>query len=169
MLSSITLSALVLTSLSAAPVGDQNKTCSTTKAVAVAAKKDIVETAVSVGSFKTLAAALGAADLVSALQGDGPFTVFAPTDDAFANLPKGVLENLLKPENRDQLTNILTYHVVPGRVAAADVIELSNATTLNGQRAPIATSDAGVRVAGAQVVKTDVECSNGIIHVISNV
>jgi len=169
MLSSITLSALVLTGMSAAPAGDQGSTCSTTKAVAVANKKDIVETAVAAGSFKTLATALGAADLVGALQGEGPFTVFAPTDEAFANLPKGVLDNLLKPENRGQLTNILTYHVVAGRVAAKDVIELSNATTLNGQRAPIATSDAGVRVAGAQVVTTDIECRNGIIHVIDQV
>ena len=134
-----------------------------------AAGKTIVETAVAAGSFKTLAAALDAAGLVEALQGDGPFTVFAPTDEAFAKIPAATLETLLKPENRGMLTSILTYHVVPGRVAAADVVALDNAAALNGQRIAIHASDAGVEVAGCRVVKTDIECSNGIIHVIDTV
>jgi len=132
-------------------------------------KKDIVDTAVAAGQFKTLAAALQAADLVDALKGKGPFTVFAPTDAAFAKLPAGTVEGLLKPEARSALTGILTYHVVPGSVGAADVVKLSNATTLNGQRVDIAVKDGGVMVDGAKVVKTDIYCSNGVIHVIDAV
>jgi uncharacterized surface protein with fasciclin (FAS1) repeats len=129
---------------------------------------DIVDTAVQAGSFKTLAAALTAADLVGALKGDGPFTVFAPTDDAFAKLPKGTVEELVKPENRGVLTAILTYHVVPGRVMAKDVVNLTNATTLNGQKIDIALGK-GVKIDNANVIKTDIECSNGVIHVIDRV
>lgn len=132
-------------------------------------KKDIVETAVAAGQFKTLAAALQAADLVDALKGKGPFTVFAPTDEAFAKLPKGTVEGLLKPKSKDALTGILTYHVVAGSVQAADVVKLSNATTLNGQRVDIAVKDGGVMVDGAKVVVTDIKCSNGVIHVIDSV
>ncbi len=132
-------------------------------------KKDIVDTAVAAGQFKTLAAALQAADLVDALKGKGPFTVFAPTDDAFAKLPKGTVEGLLKPEAKGALTGILTYHVVAGSVEAADVVKLSNATTLNGQRVDIAVKDGGVLVDGAKVVATDIQCSNGVIHVIDSV
>ena len=132
-------------------------------------KKDIVDTAVAAGQFKTLAAALQAADLVDALKGKGPFTVFAPTDDAFAKLPKGTVEGLLKPEAKGALTGILTYHVVAGSVEAADVVKLSNATTLNGQRVDIAVKDGGVMVDGAKVVATDIQCSNGVIHVIDSV
>ncbi|MDA1159614.1 MAG: fasciclin domain-containing protein [Planctomycetota bacterium] len=132
-------------------------------------KKDIVETAVAAGQFKTLAAALQAADLVDALKGKGPFTVFAPTDEAFAKLPKGTVEELLKPKSKDALTGILTYHVVAGSVQAADVVKLSNATTLNGQRVDIAVKDGGVMVDGAKVVVTDIKCSNGVIHVIDSV
>jgi uncharacterized surface protein with fasciclin (FAS1) repeats len=131
--------------------------------------KDIVDTAVAAGSFETLAAALTAADLVETLKGEGPFTVFAPTDEAFAKLPKGTVETLLKPENRDQLVGILTYHVVPGRVTAEQVVELDVAGTVNGQRLAIEMKDRKVFVAGAQVVKTDIEASNGIIHVIDTV
>lgn len=134
-----------------------------------AAEKDIVDTAVSAGSFKTLAAALQAAGLVDALKGDGPFTVFAPTDEAFAKLPAGTVETLLKPENRDQLVGVLTYHVVSGKVAAKQVVELSGAKTLNGQRVDITVADGGVSVDQAKVVTTDIECSNGIIHVIDSV
>jgi len=130
--------------------------------------KDIVDTAVSAGQFKTLAAALEAADLVDALKGDGPFTVFAPTDEAFRKLPAGTLDTLLKPGNKDLLTSILTYHVVPGRVMAKDVVARTSATSLNGQRIDIMT-DGGVMVDNASVVKTDIRCSNGVIHVIDTV
>lgn len=129
---------------------------------------DIVDTAVENGSFKTLVAAVKAAGLVDALKGEGPFTVFAPTDEAFGKLPKGTVESLLKPENKDQLVAILTYHAVAGRVPASQVVGLTGATTLNGQRVDISTAD-GVKVDGANVVATDVECSNGIIHVIDSV
>lgn len=130
--------------------------------------KDIVATAVGAGSFKTLVAAVQAAGLVETLQGPGPFTVFAPTDEAFAKLPKDTLESLLKPENKDQLTAILTYHVVAGQVLAADVVKLDAAGTVNGQRVKIATKDV-VRVNQANVVKTDIACKNGVIHVIDEV
>lgn len=130
---------------------------------------DIVDTAVGAGQFNTLAAALEAADLVDTLKGDGPFTVFAPTDEAFAKLPEGTVESLLEPENRDQLVAILTYHVVPGKVYAADVVNLSAATTVNGSNVTIAASDAGVRIDNANVIKTDIAASNGVIHVIDAV
>lgn len=130
---------------------------------------DIVETAVSAGSFNTLAAALKAAGLVEALQGEGPFTVFAPTDDAFAKLPEGTVESLLKPENKEQLIAVLTYHVVSGNVKAAQVVKLKNADTLNGQRVDIKVADGKVKVDNANVVKTDIECDNGVIHVIDSV
>ncbi|MGB1125813.1 MAG: fasciclin domain-containing protein [Phycisphaeraceae bacterium] len=138
------------------------------KTVQVAAQMDIVDTAVAAGSFKTLAAALGAADLVDALKSDGPFTVFAPTDEAFAKLPKGTVETLLKPENKALLTAILTYHVVPGNLAAEHVVGGAPLKTLNGQKITLDTSD-GVKVDGANVVKTDISTSNGTIHVIDAV
>lgn len=131
--------------------------------------KDIVEVAVAAGSFNTLAAALQAAGLVDTLKGDGPFTVFAPTDDAFAALPEGTVENLLKPENRDQLVEILTYHVVPGKVLAADVVKLEKAKTVNGSDVKIKVADGSVNVDNATVVKTDIGASNGVIHVIDSV
>ena len=130
---------------------------------------DIVDVAVSAGQFETLAAALEAADLVNTLKGDGPFTVFAPTDEAFAKLPKGTIENLLKPENIDQLTAILTYHVVPGKVYAADVVKLESATTVNGSDVMIRANEKGVNVNDARVIKTDIGASNGVIHVIDTV
>ncbi len=130
---------------------------------------DIVDTAVAAGQFNTLAAALEAADLVGTLKGDGPFTVFAPTDEAFAKLPEGTVESLLKPENREQLVAVLTYHVVPGKVAAADVVKLSGATTVNGAEVSINTEAGTVKVDNATVVATDIEASNGIIHVIDTV
>ena len=130
---------------------------------------DIVDVAVSAGQFNTLAAALQAADLVETLKGDGPFTVFAPTDDAFAKLPEGTVESLLKPENREQLVAILTYHVVPGSVYAADVVTLSAATTVNGADVSIDVQDGTVLVDNARVVKTDIGASNGVIHVIDSV
>ncbi len=130
---------------------------------------DIVDTAVKAGSFKTLAAALKAAGLVDTLKGEGPFTVFAPTDAAFAKLPAGTVENLLKPENKDQLIAILTYHVVAGKVAAADVVKLDSAKTVQGQSVAIKVANGKVSVDAANVVKTDINCSNGIIHVIDAV
>lgn len=134
-----------------------------------AADKDIVTTAVDARSFQTLAAALEAAGLVSTLQGEGPFTVFAPTDDAFARLPEGTVENLLKPENKSRLVAVLTYHVVPGSVSAAEVTKLNAAKTVNGQRVEIQVKDGSVLIDQARVVKADIGCSNGIIHVIDQV
>lgn len=134
-----------------------------------AAEADIVSTAVGAGSFGTLAAALKAGGLVETLQGKGPFTVFAPTDEAFAKLPAGTVETLLKPENKDKLVAILTYHVVPGEVEAKDVVKLSGATTVNGQQADIRVEDGKVFVDQAQVVTTDIQCTNGVIHVIDQV
>ncbi len=131
------------------------------------AKKDIVATAVDAGSFKTLAAALQAAGLVETLQGKGPFTVFAPTDEAFAKLPAGTVEGLLK--DKAKLTAILTYHVVAGNVMAADVVKLHDAKTVQGQSVTIVTKDGKVTVDNAKVVKTDIECTNGVIHVIDSV
>src|SRR5690349_23274952 len=131
--------------------------------------QDIVDTAVGAGQFKTLAAALKAADLVATLKGPGPFTVFAPTDEAFAKLPAGTVEDLLKPENKAKLTEILTYHVVPGRMPAAKVTAMSSAPTVNGKALSIATANGGVTVGGAKVVKTDILCTNGVIHVIDAV
>jgi len=136
------------------------------------AKKDIVDTAVAAGSFKTLAAALGAADLVTTLKGEGPFTVFAPTDEAFAKLPPGTVETLLKPENKDKLKEILLLHVVPGQAYAADVVKLKEAKTAGGKTVSIST-EGGVKVGTAtgkaNVVKTDIKAGNGVIHVIDAV
>ena len=132
-------------------------------------KKDIVETAVAAGSFTTLAKALDAAGLVETLKGPGPFTVFAPTDEAFAALPAGTVESLLKPENKAKLQAVLTYHVVAGSVRAADVVKLKSAKTVNGQSVTIKTANGGVTIDGAKVVKADIETSNGVIHVINKV
>jgi uncharacterized surface protein with fasciclin (FAS1) repeats len=137
--------------------------------VTASEKKDIVDTAVAAGSFQTLAKALDAAGLVETLKGKGPFTVFAPTDEAFAKLPAGTLDELLKPESKDKLTAILTYHVVPGKVLASQVVNLKSAKTVNGQSVTIATDGGTVMVDDAKVVKTDILCSNGVIHVIDSV
>jgi len=135
----------------------------------VQARADIVDTAVRAGQFKTLAAALQAAGLVDTLKGPGPFTVFAPTDAAFAALPAGTLEDLLKPENRKKLVAILTYHVVPGRVTAAQVAGMESATTVQGGKLMISDSNDAVTVNGAHVVSADVAASNGVIHAIDKV
>jgi uncharacterized surface protein with fasciclin (FAS1) repeats len=141
-----------------------------TTAKAAASTADIVDTAVAAGSFKTLAAALTAAGLVDTLKGPGPFTVFAPTDEAFAKLPAGTLDDLLKPDNKAKLAAILTYHVVPGKVAAADVVKLKMAKTVNGKDVTIAITGADVMLNGTtKVTKTDIAASNGIIHVIDSV
>jgi uncharacterized surface protein with fasciclin (FAS1) repeats len=134
-----------------------------------AAEKDIVDTAVAAGQFKTLASALDAAGLVGTLKGEGPFTVFAPTDEAFAKLPAGTLEDLLKPENKDQLVAILTYHVVPGKVEAADVAKLDEAKTVNGKMVDIKVEGDTAMVNNAKVTKVDIPASNGVIHVIDTV
>lgn len=132
-------------------------------------RQDIVDTAVNAGTFSTLAQALKAADLVETLKGPGPFTVFAPTDEAFRKLPSGTLEVLLKPENKEQLRSILTYHVVPGHVTAADVVKLTSAKTVNGQELRISVLKGVVRLNDAEVTKTDVAATNGLIHVIDRV
>ncbi len=149
--------ALVALMLAAAPI------------FAAGHEKDIVDTAVAAGSFKTLVAAIKAAGLVETLKGKGPFTVFAPTDEAFAKLPAGTLDTLLKPENKEKLKGILTYHVVAGKVMAKDVVTLKEAKTVNGQMLTIAVKDGKVMVNNANVVKTDVAASNGVIHVIDAV
>lgn len=131
--------------------------------------KDIIETAVAAGEFKTLAAALTAAGLVDTLKDEGPFTVFAPTDEAFGNLQGGVVESLLEPYNKQKLTAILTYHVLPGKVMAADVVKLTGAKTVQGSEVSIEVVDGKVMVDNAEVVKTDIECTNGVIHVIDAV
>ena len=133
------------------------------------AESDIVDTAVNAGSFSTLVAAVKAADLVSTLKSDGPFTVFAPTDEAFAKLPKGTVENLLKPENKDQLIAVLTYHVVAGKVPASKVVGIDSAATVQGGKVSVKVDGDTVMINDSNVVKTDIACSNGIIHVIDNV
>jgi uncharacterized surface protein with fasciclin (FAS1) repeats len=132
---------------------------------------DIVDTAVSAGSFKALAAALGAADLVDTLKGAGPFTVFAPTDEAFAKLPEGTVDDLLKPENKEKLAGILTYHVLSGEVMASTVVTMDGkkAKTVNGAEVTIGVKDGKVTVDDANVVTTDVKASNGVIHIIDSV
>ncbi len=132
-------------------------------------KKDIVDVAAANGSFLTLVAAVKAAGLVDTLKGEGPYTVFAPTDEAFAKLPAGTVENLLKAENKDKLVAILTYHVVSGKVMAADVVTLTSAATVQGQSVNVATNNGAVMINDATVVKADVKATNGVIHVIDTV
>src|SRR5690606_32469570 len=153
----------------AAPLANAAGTGEAAAAKPARATADIVDTAVAAGQFKTLAAALQAAGLVGTLKGEGSFTVFAPPDEAFAALPAGTVESLLKPENREKLTAILTYHVVPGRHAAADVSGMATATTVNGEAVDIRSAGSGVMVDGARVVKADIAASNGVIHVIDKV
>ncbi|MEX0328133.1 MAG: fasciclin domain-containing protein [Ruegeria sp.] len=140
----------------------------TTSAMADGHGKDIVDTAVGAGSFGTLVAAVQAAELVDTLKGEGPFTVFAPTDEAFAALPEGTVETLLKPENKDQLVAILTYHVVPGKVMSGDLSDDMTAATVQGGDITI-DLDNGVMINDANVVQADIETSNGVIHVIDKV
>jgi uncharacterized surface protein with fasciclin (FAS1) repeats len=132
-------------------------------------QKDIVDTAVAAGDFNTLVAAVQAAGLVETLQGEGPFTVFAPTDEAFAKLPDGTVEALLLPENKDKLVAILTYHVVPGKVTSDQVVKIKEAKSVNGKNIPIAVDGGTVKVDNAKVVKADIMTSNGVIHVIDTV
>jgi uncharacterized surface protein with fasciclin (FAS1) repeats len=131
--------------------------------------KTVVEVAVGSDDFKILVAAVKAADLVETLSGKGPFTVFAPTDEAFAKLPEGTLKELLKPENKKKLASILTYHVVPSKVLAKDVVELKEAKTAQGSKVKIKVKDGEVMIDNAKVVKTDIACKNGVIHIIDAV
>ena len=133
------------------------------------ANEDVINTALAAGQFKTLTTAINAAGLTATLEGPGPFTVFAPTDAAFAALPPGTVENLLKPENKAQLVAILTYHVVPGAVTSADVVKLTEAKTVNGNTVAVHTTGKSVMVNNAHVVTTDIAASNGVIHVIDGV
>ena len=144
-----------------------NMTAVSSSSTANMGKKDIIDTALAAGSFNTLAAALTEAELIGALKGDGPFTVFAPTDAAFAKLPSGTVENLLKPENRDQLISILTYHVVPQKLDAKSVLGGEAFVTLNGQRINVNAAEG--EIDQATITKTDILCTNGIIHVIDEV
>jgi uncharacterized surface protein with fasciclin (FAS1) repeats len=138
-------------------------------AVVRAEPGDVIETAVAAGSFKTLAKALDAAGLVTTLKGSGPFTVFAPTDAAFAKLPAGTLETLLKPENQEKLRRILTYHVVAGKVMASDVVKLQSAKAVSGDTIMVKVQNGVVHVDNATVTKTDITASNGVIHVVDSV
>lgn len=164
-----TVSSLLVSLVVAACGGAATAEPTTNTAAAAQTKSDIVDTAVGAGSFKTLAAALKAADLVDTLKGPGPFTVFAPTDEAFAKLPPGTLDSLLKPENKSKLQGILTYHVVSGRVGSDKVVALNAAKTVQGAEVKLSHNADGVMVNGAKVVKTDIACSNGVIHVIDSV
>lgn len=162
--------ALVLASVTVGQVCEAAKDASSAASAAHRhANSDIVDTAVRAGHFTTLVAAVKAAGLVETLKGEGPFTVFAPTDEAFKKLPAGTVETLLLPENKAKLVAILGYHVVPGRLAAADVTSRSGALTVNGQRLAFRTNADAVSVDGATVTKADLACSNGIIHVIDRV
>ncbi len=156
------LASVAFSTIPSATAGDHGKTVR-------AATVDIVDTAVSAGAFNTLVAAVQAADLVDTLKSDGPFTVFAPTDEAFAKLPAGTVESLLKPENKAQLVAVLTYHAVPGKVASGDLAgKRLEAKTVQGTTVDIDATE-GVRVDGANVVQADIMTSNGIIHVIDRV
>lgn len=160
--------ALLTATLTVTPSLRANEAAGAKTAATCAAEKDLVGVAVGADNFKTLVAALKAAGLVETLQGKGPFTVFAPTDEAFAKLPAGTVAELLKPENKQKLVAILTYHVLPGKVMAADVRSMK-AKTVNGQELNIQAADGKVTVDNAKVVKTDIAAANGVIHVIDTV
>ncbi|MEQ8766672.1 MAG: fasciclin domain-containing protein [Planctomycetota bacterium] len=171
------LTLLLSTILATAPLASAQECasskCQKPKAQAVTvswhADQDIIDTAVAAGSFETLAAAVKAAGLIDTLKGDGPFTVFAPTDEAFAKLPEGTLETLLKPENKGLLKSILTYHVVSGKVPAEKAMKLTRGETVNGQSIDLRVEGGKLQVDGAQVIKADIQCTNGVIHVIDTV
>ena len=150
----------------AAPAND---TAPASPAATPATKSDIVDTAVAAGSFTTLVAAVKAAGLVETLKGPGPFTVFAPTDDAFKKLPAGTVETLLKPENKGKLVDLLKFHVVSGHVSSKEAMGVSSAKSLLGKDLKIAPMNGGLSVGGAMVIKADIECSNGVIHVVDTV
>ena len=143
--------------------------CNYSKSAKADVKADLVDTAVSAGSFSTLVTALEKTDLVSTLKGDGPFTVFAPTDEAFAELPAETLAELLRPENKDKLASILTYHVVPGKVMSEEVVNMKLAKTVNGKSLSIDADSSGVRIDNANISQADIVTSNGVIHIIDKV
>ena len=157
-LNRISLAAVALIALVSAPVFADDDS-----------EKDIVDIAAGAEDFTTLVAAVKAAGLVDTLKGDGPFTVFAPTNDAFAKLPKGTVESLLKPENKKKLVAVLTYHVVPGKVLAGDVVKLSKAKTVQGSEVKVSVDGGKVKIDDAEVIKTDILCKNGVIHIIDSV
>ncbi|MEO8270031.1 MAG: fasciclin domain-containing protein [Aureliella sp.] len=148
---------------------EKKPTKGTTSAKVSDETKDIVDTAVAAGEFKTLAAALKAAGLVETLKGKGPFTVFAPTDAAFAKLPKGTLDDLLKPANKEKLTKILTFHVLPKKETVANLAKMKMAKTVEGSELKIADKDGKLMIGKAQMTKTDIECANGVIHIVDTV
>lgn len=161
---------LLVTSLVLAACGEAaTKPAQDATSAESAGKADIVETANSAGQFKTLLAAVKAADLEATLKGDGPFTVFAPTDDAFAKLPPGTVDSLLEPKNKAKLQAVLTYHVVPGKVMSTEAVKLKSAKTVNGKELALDASSGSLKVGGANVVKADIAASNGVIHVIDTV
>ncbi len=153
----------------ATPESSAENSAASPASEAAAPARNIVETATAAGSFTTLVAAVKAAGLAETLSGSGPFTVFAPTDDAFAKLPAGTVEGLLKPENKDKLVAILTYHVVPGALMAKDVVDGSKLMTVQGQELSLSIDGSKVMVESAMISKTDIAASNGVIHVIDSV
>jgi uncharacterized surface protein with fasciclin (FAS1) repeats len=165
----VVTAAVVVTGAMSVTSVDAKTKKTTSKKSSMKKTADIVDTAVAAGSFKTLAAALNAAGLVDTLKGKGPFTVFAPTDEAFAALPAGLVDKLLKPANKEALTKILTYHVVSGKVLAADVVKLTSAKTVEGSEVAVKVAGGKVTVDAANVIKTDIIASNGVIHVIDKV
>ncbi len=168
----LALACVATFTLAASTTASAEGTCkgtATTYTSTAAPAKTIVETAIGADQFSTLVAAVKAAGLVDTLSGKGPFTVFAPTNDAFEKLPKGTVESLLKPENKEKLVSILTYHVVPGKVTSQQVVGLDEAKTVQGSKVKISVKDGGVMIDKAKVIKTDIECSNGIIHVLDSV
>lgn len=169
------LTAIAFASFTAFPLanaGPESSCTSSSSAYAsmsasYAEKADIIDTALAAGSFKTLAAALTKADLIEILKGKGPFTVFAPTDEAFAKLPKGTVESLLKPENKDKLIDILTYHVIADDLNSGEVLDNTSLNMLNGQRVKVDAKEG--RIGSAKIIQTDIDCTNGVIHVIDEV
>lgn len=168
MIRSLSLTASVL-ALALAACGGEGGTGKPPETTAAASSADIVATAKAAGQFNTLLAAVKAAGLEDTLKGPGPFTVFAPNDDAFAKLPAGTVDTLLKPENKEKLRAVLTYHVVSGKVGSTDASKLSTAKTVNGKELKLASGGQGLTVNGAHVVKADIAASNGVIHVIDAV
>ena len=169
MLKSVVTAMVVVAAFAASACSDDNEPAKETPGEASVASSDIVDTAVGAGSFKTLVAAVQAAGLEATLRGPGPFTVFAPTDEAFAKLPAGTVDTLLKPENKQQLTAILTYHVVSGAVPSSQAVKLTSAKTVNGKDLKLEVVEGALHVNDATVINADVDASNGVIHVIDTV
>ena len=169
MMKSLASALVLVAAFAVGACSDDSESAQTPSGETSKASADLVDTTVSAGSFKTLVAAVKAAGLEATLRGPGPFTVFAPTDEAFAKLPAGTVDTLLKPENKEQLTAILTYHVVPGRVPSTQAVKLTSANTVNGKALTLAVVDGALHVDDATVIQADVNASNGVIHVIDTV